>query len=112
VLLSLKSYRALKEAGVQLTRQDREHFYLLARDLLESRKTRHARQSDEEWHALYAHLAAIDGLPATKDNLMAPKAPQRSRVGPIPRREIGHLLGRETWLASMIDLLAKPRNGR
>src|SRR5258708_18880345 len=69
-------YRALKRAGVQLTMQDREHFYLLARELLESRQRRHAHQSDEPWNTLYAKLAAIDGYPITR---MAPLPTQPRR---------------------------------
>ncbi|HLZ61570.1 MAG TPA: tyrosine/phenylalanine carboxypeptidase domain-containing protein [Ktedonosporobacter sp.] len=103
-------YRALIDAGVLPTVQDRDHFYFLARDLLESRQRRHTRQSDEAWNALYTRLAAIDGLPmirgtaSTSFQLLT----QRKRAEQGPRREIGHLLGREKWLASVLSLILRP----
>ncbi len=102
-------YRALKKAGVQLTKQDRDHFYVLARDLLESRQTRHPRQSDDIWNRLYAKLAAIDGFPLTRETVssLLPRT-QHKRAPLVPRREVGHLLGREAWLTQVIELATKP----
>lgn len=101
-------YRALKQAGVQLTIQDREHFYLLARDLLESRQRRHTHRSEKEWNAFYARLAAIDGYPITKAAPPPSQLKLRKRMEQTPRREVGHLLGREAWLASLIERIVGP----
>ncbi len=101
-------WSALLAAGVRPTLQDRETFLFLAQEMLESRKTRHARRSLDEWSALRIQLAEIDGLPLTKgEGPLARRAPQK-HGGQTPRREIGHLLGRERWLSEVIEMITKP----
>lgn len=101
-------WRALKLAGAQLTWQDREIFLILAQEMLESRKTRHARRSADEWKTLRAQLAEIDGLPLMRSEVSAiRRLPQKHR-GHTPRHEIGHLLGRERWLSEIIEMITRP----
>lgn len=101
-------WRALKLAGVQLTWQDREIFLVLARDMLDSRKTRHSRRSAEEWNALRDQLAAIDGVPLLRGEAPLARRPQQRQERQRPRREIGHLLGREGWLAEVVEMIGTP----
>lgn len=103
----LHIWRALKLAGVQLTWQDRELFLVLARDMLESRKTRHTRRSAEEWNALRDQLAAIDGVPLLRGEAPLARRPQQRQDRQRPRREVGHLLGREQWLAEVVEMIGR-----
>src|SRR5438874_13224806 len=77
-------YRALAQAGVQMTLQDRQQFVLLARRKIESMKTRHERKSDAEWEELRLTLASIDRLPETA--APRPSAPA-ARSRPLLKRE-------------------------
>ncbi len=98
---------ALKESGVQLTLQDRELYLSLAQEMIESRKKRHLRRSPTEWHGLLLTLAQIDELPLTNDEPLAHRVPKNWNDQP-PRREIDHLLGRENWLASVLEIITRP----
>lgn len=101
-------WRALTAAGVQPTWQDREVFLVLAQEMLESRKTRHARRSPHEWKALREQLAEIDGLPLVTGEVPVARLAQQKYGGQAPRREIGHLLGRERWLAQVVEMISRP----
>ncbi len=93
-------YRALAQAGVQMTLQDRQQFVLLARRKIESMKTRHERKSDADWDELREALADIDRLPETT----APRPFTHSARSRSPlKRETGHLVGREAWLDSLAE---------
>ena len=95
----LPIYRALAQAGVQMTLQDRQQFVLLARRKIESMKTRHERKTDADWEELRRMLASIDGLPEA--SAPRPTAPL-ARGRPPLRRETGHLAGRGAWLDSLV----------
>src|SRR5258708_39064342 len=95
-------YRALAQAGVQLTLQDRQQFVLLARRKIESMKTRHERKLDADWEALRLALARIDHLPVEvnqQDHSRVSRAPKQRFV------ETRHLVGREEWLATVVTRL-------
>jgi tetratricopeptide (TPR) repeat protein/transcriptional regulator with XRE-family HTH domain len=94
----LPIYRALAQAGVQMTMQDRQQFVYLARRKIESMKTRHERKSDADWEGLRLALASIDRLPET--TAPRPLVPA-SRSTLLPKRETGHLVGREAWLDAL-----------
>src|SRR5260221_2867710 len=83
-------YRALAQAGVQMTLQDRQQFLHLARRKIESMKTRHERKSDADWERLRSALASIDRLPETA--APRPLAPA-SRSALLPERETSHRVG-------------------
>ncbi len=95
-------YRALAQAGVQMTLQDRQQFVLLARRKIESMKTRHERKSDAEWEELRLTLASIDRLPETA--APRPSAPAARSRSPL-KRETSHLVGREAWLDSLVETI-------
>jgi tetratricopeptide (TPR) repeat protein len=95
-------YRALAQAGVQMTVQDRQQFVLLARRKIESMKTRHERKSDAEWEELRLTLASIDRLPETA--APRPSTPS-ARSRPLLKRETSHLVGREAWLDSLLETI-------
>ncbi len=91
-------YTALSLAGVQLTLQDRQHFVLLAKKKIESRKTRHERKNDDAWEQLRYELARIDKSPLEANGRGDAHLPRITR----PRfAETRHLVGREQWLASL-----------
>jgi len=91
-------YTALSLAGVQLTLQDRQHFVLLAKKKIESRKTRHERKNDGDWEQLRYELAKIDKSPLEANGRGDAHLPRITR----PRfAETRHLVGREQWLASL-----------
>ncbi len=99
-------YRALAQAGVQMTLQDRQQFVLLARRKIESMKTRHERKSDADWEGLRSALAGIDRLPET----VAPRPSVPAvRSRPPLKRETSHLVGRETWLDSLAEAIKGER---
>src|SRR5713226_4915399 len=93
-------YSALAQAGVRLTLQDRQQFVLLARRKIESMKTRHERKSDANWEGLRLALASIDRLPET---IAARPLAHSARSALLPKRETSHLVGRETWLDSLVE---------
>ena len=98
-------YRALAQAGVRLTLQDRQQFVLLARRKIESRKTRHERKSDADWEELQRTLAEIDRFPVETPRQGQARVSRRVK----PRfAESRHLVGREEWLASVIARLQDP----
>ncbi|HVB23444.1 MAG TPA: hypothetical protein VNG51_16005 [Ktedonobacteraceae bacterium] len=91
-------YQALREAGVEMTPQDRQQFITLARARIEAKKTCLEIKSDKAWDALRIQLSRGD-IP--------------SRVGEMPVRsasglhllETRHLIGREDWLISVVASL-------
>src|SRR6266566_814338 len=98
----LPIYRALAQAGVQMTVQDRQQFVLLARRKIESMKTRHERKSDADWEELRLMLASIDRLP----EMTAPRPlAAAARSAHLPKRETSHLVGREAWLDSLVEAI-------
>ncbi|MGB8346573.1 MAG: tyrosine/phenylalanine carboxypeptidase domain-containing protein [Ktedonobacteraceae bacterium] len=96
-------YEALAQAGVQLTMQDRQHFVLLARRKIETRKTRHQHRTEADWENLRVTLAKVDHLPV-------PSHQQHPVARPAKQHaiETRHLIGREQWLASMMANLHGP----
>ena len=100
-------YSALRQAGVELTLQDRHQFLLLARRKIETMKTRHEHKSEAEWEELLVALAKVDRLPAPAGSGQAPS--QRLRVAKPRFAETRHLIGREVWLASVIGSLQGPQ---
>jgi tetratricopeptide (TPR) repeat protein/thymidine kinase len=95
-------YKALAQSGVQMTLQDRQQFVHLARRKIESMKTRHERKSDADWEGLLSALASIDRLPETT----APRPlAHAARITVLPKRETGHLVGREAWLDSLVEAI-------
>jgi tetratricopeptide (TPR) repeat protein/transcriptional regulator with XRE-family HTH domain len=89
-------YQALAQAGVQLTTQDRQQYILLSRRKIEGMKTRHQHKTDADWERLRLALAGIDHLP------LQPSRQEHSGSHPSKHAvETRHLMGRESWLASM-----------
>src|SRR6266567_2524861 len=96
-------YQALKDANVHLSLRDRNLFLDLARQQLETKRTHKVHKSPQEWDDLRSRLAAIDGL------LDAPSLPMQTstpRNTLLSRMEISHLIGRESWLASLYGAIA------
>jgi tetratricopeptide (TPR) repeat protein/transcriptional regulator with XRE-family HTH domain len=103
-------YLALREAGVQLTLQDREQFLTLARAKLEAKRTHRVQKTPEQWEHLRYKLVQIDCLPESGNTFSLPRASVR-RFAPLKttvRREIHHLLGREPWLDTVITMIKEP----
>lgn len=100
-------WQALIQAGVTVTAQDRQHFLLLARRKIESRKTRHERRSDADWEILQSRLARIDCASDEQPAGLAAHGSPWNRALQTPIYGIDHLLGRQEWLASLTDLIAR-----
>ncbi len=98
-------YRALCQAGVRCTLQDRRLFLALAQQKFASKKTHKAPASEEEWERLRLDLAQIDHLP---DEASLRRQAVVAQNTPLPRRETGHLLGREGWLNRLFGAIQQP----
>ncbi|HLJ36499.1 MAG TPA: tetratricopeptide repeat protein, partial [Ktedonobacteraceae bacterium] len=98
-------YNALTQAGVQPSLQDRQQFILLARRKIESRKTRHEHKSDADWEALRVALTDVDQLPVETSK---PVHTRPSRLTKPLLVESRHLIGREEWLATIVQRLQNP----
>ena len=91
-------YQALRQAGVEMSPQDRQQFLALARARIEAKKTCLEIKSDKAWDALRLQLSRGD-IP--------------SRMAEMPVRhpsdlhllETRHLIGREDWLTSVVASL-------
>jgi transcriptional regulator with XRE-family HTH domain/tetratricopeptide (TPR) repeat protein len=100
-------YQALHRAGVQLTLQDRKQFLALAQAKLEAKRTHRVQKPTEVWDELRRKLVRIDHLPDNDEVFPFIRESVKRHVPPtnIVRREIDHLLGRETWLDSLVGTI-------
>ncbi len=99
-------YQALHQAGAQLTLQDRKQFLTLAQAKLEAKRTHRIQKSTEAWEELRRKLVRIDRWPDNETAFFTqvPVKYRRSTVN-TARRAIDHLLGRETWLDSLVGTI-------
>jgi tetratricopeptide (TPR) repeat protein len=95
-------YAALYHAGIRFTLQDRWLFIDLAKQKFEAKKTHKVQPSGEEWERLRVELARIDQL--ADDPALRTQATAIRSTFPL-RMETNHLLGRETWLASLFGTI-------
>ena len=100
-------YAALRQAGVELTLQDRQLFLLLARRKIEAMRTRHEHRSETEWDELRVKLAQVDHFPAEETPWQSHL--HKPRVAGPRFAETRHLVGREEWFASLITSLQGPQ---
>ena len=101
-------YAALRQAGVELTLQDRQQFLLLARRKIEVMRTRHEHRSETEWDELRVKLAHVDHLSAEATGWQGHA--RKPRVARPRFAETRHLVGREEWLASLVTSLQGPQS--
>lgn len=89
-------YTALRDAGVELTTQDRQQFLTLARLRIEKKKSYLEPKTDQDWDELRLILSRLDHA----------AQPPTARREDLARRpdllDIRHLIGRTDWLASVI----------
>jgi len=88
----LPLYAALQRAGVQWRVSDRQQFLTLARKRIEQKKTHWEHRPDSDWAEL---LPAEEQVPPA-----TPWMPPRPLLA-----EIRHLVGREDWLASIVQAI-------
>src|SRR6266487_1490184 len=100
-------YQALHRAGVQLTLQDRKQFLTLAQAKLDAKRTHRVQKSTEAWSELRRRLVRIDHLPDNDEVFPLTRESMKRHVPTTNtvRREIDHLLGRETWLDSLVGTI-------
>lgn len=91
-------YHALREAGVELTPQDRQQFLTLARIRIEAKKTCRELKSDQEWDALRVQLS--QGEESRWFQERSPRTASGSHL-----MDTSQLVGREDWLASIMTAL-------
>ena len=97
----LPLYAALQRAGVQWRVSDRQQFLTLARKRIEQKKTHWEHRPDSDWAELRYQLTQTDLLPAEEQVPPAtPWMPPRPLLA-----EIRHLVGREDWLASIVQAI-------
>jgi transcriptional regulator with XRE-family HTH domain/tetratricopeptide (TPR) repeat protein len=95
-------YSALRQAGVEWTPPDRQHYLTLARTRIETKKTYQEHRSDQEWDELRLRLSRSE----PDGNGHARPASRQPQVASSPRLvETRHLVGREDWLASVMASL-------
>lgn len=100
----LPIYTAFHEAGLELTAQDRQQYLSLARSRIEIKRTCREIRTDREWEALRVTLSELDHRAAE-----AVSVPSQERLLSRPGLlEVGHLLGRDDWLASVRTAIAGP----
>ena len=95
-------YAALHQAGVQWTLPDRQHFIDLARKRVESKKSHREHLLDTDWAELRFNLSQEDQAP---DELLLLSGNLQLISPKLPLAETRHLIGREEWLSSVIDLV-------
>jgi tetratricopeptide (TPR) repeat protein len=89
-------YTALRDAGVELTAQDRQQFLTLARLRIEKKKSYLEHKTDQEWDELRLILSRLD-------RAAQPPAVRHEDLTHRPDLiDIRHLIGRADWLASII----------
>jgi len=98
-------YSALRNAGAEVTPQDRQQFLTLARLRIEGKKTCRENKTDQEWDVLRLQLSQGEPVPRNSTT----ERPTRGALAPH-LLETRHLVGRHDWLVSVITSLSEPRS--